>query len=167
MKIESDDSNTLLLDFYKPYVFYSLNCKLPSKVEYVKKKGIPDDEFKISGYAIEHKLRFFGREKKLFALFVRNEEVYFLAGRQCFNVTSNEEVISRQRLGLFKYRLYLTSKNVDVALVEFYEYAKTNPGDMDANFFVDVLHWLKNSNTKKALKNYWKDCQRGDVSPSN
>lgn len=145
----------ILLDFNKSRIVYSFRS---GDFEQYEKKSIDGvSATRVSGYAIEHKQSVWGGKKILYALFVQNDKIYFLAGSQCFDVTSDDNFISRTKVGFLKYRLTLKSKDREFFSVDYWEFTETQPDDMDSHFFVDTLHWLKNSETKRDLVHFWRN----------
>ncbi len=142
----------ILLDFNKSRIVYSFKS---GDFDHYEKKSIKGvGATRVSGYAIEHS-RVWGGKKILYALFVQNDKIYFLAGSQCFDVTSDDNFISRSKVGFFKYQLRLKSKDREYFSVDYCEFTETQPEDMEPHFFVDTLHWLKNSQTKHDLVQFW------------
>ncbi len=108
------------------------------------------------GYAVHHRGSFFSSRKFLCGLFVLKDSIYFLLDGISYDVTEECWSLERHKDSFFSYTLTLKNSGKCVASVKYREFARTQPGDPDACFFVDAIHWMSDSENKENLIKYWK-----------
>ena len=152
--INNLSTTVYLIDFYNEKIGYKVNCDEVGKCKYSKYKYTNDLLAQASGYAFE-KNYLWSKDKDLYALFVQNERVFFLAGGDIIDVSSDSWRAYRDKTGLFKYKFILKEGTNTKYSVDYFEVGESKPGDFDPHFFVDVMHWLNGDEPRKHLQRYW------------
>lgn len=94
-------------------------------------------------------------ESHFFALLVSEGRVLFLAESKIYDVTSEQWTAVTRRVGLFRYEFVLVNSGVQVYRFDYFELMQSSVRDMDPHFLVQAAGWLKDSDSRMHLVDFW------------
>lgn len=116
----------------------------------------------VCGHAFEKGWKFSG-SKKLFALFVKADEVFFKSDNEIFNVSSEGWSAERKKISCFKYEFILLNDGKKACSTTYWDIPPSDDDDSDPHFFVNVIQWLKTKDTKSGFVKYWNTSKKSGI----